>query len=493
MFVIMFEVGSNHQISPQFMFWSEDQCHILHLATLEILERDGVMVYEEEALKLLKKAGCTVKDNLVKFPPDIVDWAIQHAPERCVLASADGERTIFLEDNMVSYGMGNDLPWFFDSRTDNIRTSKLSDVEDAAKVADVLENIDFVASLALASDVTSELVDLYHFKAMRTYTKKPILCSSLDTHALRAIIEMGIVSAGSADEFRRSPNFAIYAEPTSPLIHSKEAIEKLLLCAEYGVPITYSSGVMSGATGPVTLAGSLVVGNAETLSGLVIQQLRRKGAPFIYGIVAAPMDMNTTICLYGGPEVPLFHMAVGAMGRYYKLPTYGISGYTDACVLDLQAAIEATFSIVAAAWSGTHLVHDNGYTGNGLIGNLEHLAMTDEIIEMTKHLMRGVAVNEETIPIDLIHEVGHGGHFLLTDHTMKHFKKETWYPRYMNRKHFLTWQKDDGKDMRQKLKDRILEIIAQDNRNGVSDKELSDMDLIILENEKRIEKSRSYK
>ncbi|KUO51071.1 MAG: hypothetical protein APF76_16380 [Desulfitibacter sp. BRH_c19] len=479
------------QYSPQFTLWTEDQCHMIHHATFEILEQTGVMVYEKEALHLLKGAGCLVKGNLVRFPPALVSWAIDSAPERIVLADTDGKRTVFLEDGVVSYGMSNDCPFFYDPNNQSIRPSILSDVEKAAMVADDLDNIDFVGSLVLASDVTVGLSDLYHFRALRLHTKKPILGSSLDVHVLNAMIQMGVISSGSIEEFKRNPNFAVYCEPTSPLIHSQNSLERLLICAEYGVPVTYAPAPLSGGTGPATLAGTFVLGNAECLSGLVIHQLKRCGSPFIFSCLAGPLDMKTTIAPYGDPFVNIISAAVGAMGRFYKLPSYGMSGCTDACVTDLQAAIEGTFSIFASALGRTNLVHDNGYTGNGMIGNLEYLVMTDEIIDMTKHFMKGIQVNEETVPLDLIDEVGPGGNYLLSNHTLKHFKKETWYPKYMNRSHYKKWLEEGGKDMGLKVHERVLNILKNTDRNGIADREIEELDRVIMDEEKRIKKTRT--
>ena len=480
---------SKEQFSPQFKLWTEEQCHMIHLATLEVLEQTGVMVYENESLHLLKGAGCLVKENLVKFPPALIEWAITNAPERIVLADTNGKRTVFLEDSVVTYGMGNDCPWFYDSNKEAIRPSVLSDVEKAAKVADVLQNIDFVGSLALASDVSVELSDLYHFKALRLHTKKPILGSTLDVHVLKAMIQMAVISSGSLDEFKRNPNFVVYCEPTSPLIHTQDALEKLLVCAHYGVPVTYAPAPMAGGTGPITLAGALVLGNAECLSGLVIHQLKKCGSPFILACLAGPLDMKTTIAPYGDPFVNLIGVAVGAMGRFYKLPSYGMSGCTDACVTDLQASIEGAFSIFASALGGTNLIHDNGYTGNGMIGNLEYLVMTDEIIDMTRHFMRGIQINDETVPLDLIDEVGPGGNYLLSQHTLKHFRKETWYPKYMNRSHFKKWLAEGGKDMGLKVHEKVIDILAETGRNGISDQEIEEFDRIIACEEKRIQKT----
>lgn len=477
----MFKVAFTAQVSPELQLWTEDQCYMLHLASLEMLERTGVVVQDTEALKLLKDAGCTIKDNLVRFPASVIKWAVNSAPERCVLATTDGKRTVNLEHNAVNFGMGGGAPLFFDSRNRCVRDSRLADVEDAAKVANQMENIGIVGPLASALDTDAELADLYQFKATRTYTTKPYISSFRNADVMKAAIEMGIVSSGNLDNFKRNPNLLVYIESCSPLTLSQKTIEQLLLAAEYGVPVVYVSQIVPGSTGQADLFNSLAQANADCLAGLAIHQLKQNGAPFVMGIIAEPKDKKSQNHVIGDPAVSLSQVCSGILGRYYKIPSFGVSGCTDACMLDVQAAMEATFSITAAALGGINLAGWNGCMGNRKIGSLENLIMANEIIGMTKHFMRGVEVSEETIPIDLIDEVGPGGQFLTTDHTMKHFRTETWYPRYMNRQHYKNWLKEDGKDMRQKMNDKVLAILLGDNRGGVTEKELDEMDSIIQE------------
>lgn len=486
----MFKVAFTAQESPELQLWTEDQCYMLHLASLEILERTGVVIQNTEALKLLKDAGCTVKENLVRFPANVIKWAVNSAPERCVLATTDGERTVNLEHNVVNFGMGDGSPLFFDSRNQCIRDSKLADVEDAAKVANKLENIGVVGPLALALDTDIELADLYQFKASRTYTKKPYISSFRNSCVMKAAIDMGVASSGNLENFKRNPNLVAYMESTSPLTHSQGTLEQLLIAAEYGIPVVYASRLIAGSTGPANIVSSLAQANAECLSGLVVHQLKKKGSPFIMSMVTVPLDSDGVNAVIGDPGVSLSQASSGILGRYYKIPTYGVSGCTNAFTLDVQAAMEATFSIAAAAWGGINLAGGNGYMGNRKIGNLEHLIMANEIIGMTRHFMRGVEVSEETIPIDLIDEVGPGGQFLTTEHTMKHFRAETWYPCYMNRQHYQNWLKEDGKDMRQKLNTRVLAVLSSNNEDGVSQRELDEMARIIEDRQAFVNKCR---
>ena len=343
-----------------FEYLSEQDLHKIHLASLEILERTGVLVWDEEALALLKEAGAYVDDHRVRIPARMVEKALSTAPANIPFCNMDGSRVIPLYRDHVCYELGTDLPVFTDPYTGQLRETVLQDVENVAKVAQEAKNIDFVACMGLASDIDNRVVDLYHLKTIRTYCTKPNWLTATDYGNMKAIIDMAAVNAGGYDELRRRPTVGLYGEPVTPLTNSKEATQKLLLCAEYGIPVTWASGIMAGATGPVTLAGTLALGNAEGLSGLVMHQLKCPGAPFIYGNVASIMDMKTSISCYGGPELPMMHLAVGQLGRFYDLPSYGTGGCTDSNVLDAQIGMEYMYSNLCAALAGTNLVHDKG-------------------------------------------------------------------------------------------------------------------------------------
>jgi trimethylamine--corrinoid protein Co-methyltransferase len=473
------------QISPDLKVWSKEQCYDLHLKSLEILERTGSIFYDETALKILKQGGAYVRGNRVYIPPYMVEEAIRTAPGRIALKGRD-DKILRLEGKNVYYGLGTDLPFFLDIDTREYRKTVLKDIENVATLVDWLPHFDFVASLGIASDVTTQLADLYHFKTMHEYCQKPILMTATDEDNLQGLIDMAAVSVGSYDELKRNPLFLLYAEPISPLIHSKEVLRKLMLASKYEIPITYASGISSGTTGPVTLAGTLALANAECLAGLVLHQLVNPGAPFMYGIVASPCDMNTTMVNYGGPEMPLNYCIVGEMGEFYNLPTYGQSGCTDSPVLDQQAGIEAMFSIFGAALSGTNLVHDNGYIGNGLIGSLEMLVLCDECISMVDYFMKGIEVNQETLALETIHQTGPGGHFLATDHTLKHFRSSSWNPRYLNRRDYQNWESSGKITMEEKIREEVKEILATHKPESLPENIKEELDRIIKEHEKRI-------
>jgi trimethylamine--corrinoid protein Co-methyltransferase len=233
----------------------------------------------------------------------------------------------------------------------------------------------------------------------------------------------------------------------------------LFFCADNAVPVTYTPGMMSGASAPVTLAGAVTVGNAEALSGLVMHQLRAKGAPIISGFGTSTIDMRTSTCVYGCPEYRLALSACADLYHYYGLPMWGTAGVSDANCLDQQAGMEWSISIMADALHGANLVHDIAYLGQGLIGHPGGLVMCAEIISYVKRLMRGFELDDAHIGLDVIRQVGPGGEFLSAEHTMKFFRQEHWIPDLCNRDSLADWTRKGKKDWGRMVTDKAREIL----------------------------------
>jgi len=269
---------------------------------------------------------------------------------------------------------------------------------------------------------------------------------------------MAAAAAGGADQLQLNPTLLLYSEPTTPLQHSRTATEKLLYMAERGLPIVHSPAPMMGGTAPVTLAGGLVLGNAEVLSSLVIHQLKRAGAPFVYGSGLHHMDMRTTISVYGAPEFQLARVGVAAMGQYYGLPNWGYAGHTDSNVMDGQAAADAMFSTMIALLVGANLVHDVGYVEAGLTTSPEMMVLTDEIIAMLRRFMAGVRLDAEALALEAIHRVGPGGNYLTDEHTVAHFR-ELWQPTLFDRQRADDWHVSGSKRLADRLRDKTIAIM----------------------------------
>lgn len=424
-----------------YRMFSDAQLDEIHLASLEVLRQTGVRVYHDEALSLLQDAGCVVTDgNLVRFPAAVVENALLYAPSRIVLCSRTGEARLWLEGHRTYFGTGSDLPNTRDLETGERRLSRLSDVAAAARLVDSLPHLDFVMSMALPSDVPAETSDRHSFLTMVENTVKPIVFTAWDKAGLADIIAMAEAVAGGPAELALKPFLLAYLEPSSPLKHSQVVLDKMLLLADRGLPFVYAPGPMEGATAPMTSAGSLVMANAEVLSGLVIAQQRRKGTPFLWGSGSGPLDMRTMVATYGSPEFMLHCMGMAELAHYYyQLPVWGFSGCSDSKLPDIQAGIESALWILWTALSGANLVHDVGYIESGLTCSYEMIVTGNEIIGFVRRLLAGIRLSPETLALDVIHEVGPLGDFLGADHTLRHFK-QAWYPGLFDRRSYQAWE-----------------------------------------------------
>ncbi|MFU8794076.1 MAG: trimethylamine methyltransferase family protein [Dethiobacteria bacterium] len=416
-----------------------DQMEQLHLATLDILEQVGVKILETEALELLNEAGARINGDLVKIQPWMVQQALQTTPCKIAIYDRLGNRAMTLEKGRIYYGTGSDTPYVMDIDSGNRRRSVKQDSINATIVTDALDHIDFVMSMAQASDVPAVRSDRHHFEAMILNTTKPIVFDAHDRQGLLDIIYMASLACGGREELTDKPYIIHYSEPSSPLVHSKNALEKLLTAASERIPLIYAPAVMCGATGPVTSAGSLVVANAEILSGLVIHQLKARGAPFIYGGGVPPLNMGTTVCSYGDPQAILDCACLVEMSHYYNLPSFTTAGCTDAQCFDQQAATEVAFSLLISALAGGNLIHDIGYIGAGMATSLEQVVLCNESIGAIKYLTRGVEINPATLAMDIIEKVGPGGHFLTEQHTMDNFRTQMHFTKLFNRSNHENW------------------------------------------------------
>jgi len=461
-------VNLSQNAGVHFRVLSNDQCEQIALAAFEVLERTGSKVYEPAAVEILKNAGCTVSDGLiVRFPAGLVQEALQTVPARFTLYTRTGEPAIKVEPHRACFGPGPTCTNFVDPKTGERRPFVKNDAALTARVCDALPNIDYVMSLGCVSDFSPEKADVHEFDAMVRETTKPIMTWAFTRESLAQIHDMCAAVKGSAEAYAREPFMIHYGEPSPPLKHSAEAVQKLVYCAEHGIPMVYTPCDIAGGTAPVTLAGVLVQNLAEALTGVVLSQLIRRGTPIVVGGVVSILDMRTTILSYGAPELPLLSAAATEVARSLGLPMFSTAGCSDTKCLDEQGAIEGAISILTAVLSGANFVHDVGYTESAMTGSLPQLVMCDEIIGMARHIGRGIRVDEETLAVDAIDEAGRDEPFITMPHTAENFRKELWFPSLLDRCRHGEWVAAGEKPMRDRVWERVRAIIADHAAPGL--------------------------
>ncbi len=450
--------------TPTFEVLTEDEIESIYYSALRVLYETGVRVYEEEGVEVAHAGGAIVEDttedsSLVKIPPWMVDKALATLPSKVVVTGPDRKHRMELYKDSICFGAGSDTPYTWDPYTGERRRATYEDVKNFAKIAQAMPHMDFHMSLGIVQDVAVGTYDRWQYLAMLEGTNKPINITAVDLDGLRDQLEMAYIRVGGKDEWRKGPIFSLYIEPVSPLSHSEEVVQKLLFATDHEIPFVYTPCPLAGATAPTTLAGTAVQALTESLFGIVLSQLRKPGAPMIIGGLMSNMDMRTTVYCYGSPEMALLSAAYTQITKWLGVPEYETAGCSDAKLFDEQAAMEATFNIATAALVGGNMIHDVGYLEQGLTSSMDMMVASNEIISRVKRILRGIPVNDDTRALDVMDEVGPGGHFLSHDHTYERFKDLIWMGDLTDRQNFENWEMTGSKTFQDRVHERVLEIL----------------------------------
>jgi trimethylamine--corrinoid protein Co-methyltransferase len=330
-------------------------------------------------------------------------------------------------------------------------------------VCDALPNIDFIMSFAHPSDIAPGKAYLESFLAMVENSVKPIVCTAEGRRDLAEMWEISRILRETDKALQAKPYWIHYAEPISPLKHPVKSLEKLLFCAETRMPVIYSPAPVASMSAPITLAGHLTQGLAESLFGLVIHQLKAEGAPFLMGMGPAVMDLVSMQCSYNAPEYLMAYAGMVEMSHYLDLPNWGYAGTSDAQLPDGQAVYEAGLLTFISAAAGSNLNHDVGYLDFGRTGSLAMVVIMDEVIDQVRRMHGGIIVDDEHIALPVIEEAARTGDFLMHPHTYEHMKATQWRPTLIDRKGYDAWESGGRSDLLARAR-RKLETILADHR-----------------------------
>jgi trimethylamine--corrinoid protein Co-methyltransferase len=447
---------------PKLKVIDEEQKREIHFAALEVLERTGVKITHGRALDILSSAGARVSGNRVRFPAWLVEDAIRKAPSRLVLGNRSGERSVFLEGNRSWFGPSLDCMEYLDPDTNERLPFTTDHCRITTSLADFLPNFDWAMVIGMADNVPPEIADRVVARQALSYSEKPLVFCCHSAENEKDIFDMALLICGGKEKFEHAPTIVHYSEPISPLTYYDPAIDKILFSVENGIPLINLSAPQLGATAPASFAGTIVQGCAESLSGLVLAQVVRPGAPFIFGSQTTIMDMKTSIFSYGATEMSLMISAMAEMAQYYSLPFYSTAGATDAKFNDPQAGVEATFQTLTAAAVGSSMVHDcSSWIDHGSLVSPAYMVLVNEILCMVNQFMQGIEVSRETVVVDLIDKVGPGGNYLQENHTVENFKT-VWYSDLFDRSIYNVWQAKGAKVFEERLREKTLAAMAHE-------------------------------
>lgn len=446
-------------LAHRFSLLNEDELSDIHLATLDVLEKTGIFFEDLKALEILHGGGAIINNKkIVKIPPDLIERAVRSCPSKFAVYQRHSTNEIVLGNGDIVFSNFGGAVNVVDPYTGEIRPSTKADLAASATLVDYFEDLVIYKIAMHACDVPQDLLRLHNAEAMLSSTTKPIYMSGGNLAQTKKIINMAAAVVGGSDKLRDRPLLIFTACPISPLKITETTCQIIMECALSKIPLSVTSMAMAGATAPVTLAGALIIHNAQFLAALVLHQLTSQGSPIMYGSVTTSMDLRSSIAPIGSPEISMLSAAVAQLARRYKLPSNVVGG-SDSKLSDAQAAHEITLASLLPTLAGANIVSGSGILEAGLTWSFAKLVMDCEFIRMIKYIVQGIPVNDETMALDVINEIGRSKDFLSHDHTLKHMRSSQVHPQLIDRKTRENWEEEGSKDIYQRAHEKAIQIL----------------------------------
>lgn len=443
-----------------FEYFSKNDLEQIHQATLTILENTGLVFAFEPAVDLFAKAGCKTDGQRVFFPKQLVEEQIKKAPSHFTLYGRDPKKNVEIGGDHIVFVPCYGAPFVHD-RENGRRKGSLEDYNNFAKLAYMIPHLDITGGMMTEPNDTP----IGHRNAERIYSSmihsnKPFMGAGTSVKDAKQSIEMASLVFGGEKELASKPPFISILTSLTPLGYDDKMCAAIMEYAKAGLPQLISSLTIAGATGPVTMEGTLALQNAEILAGIVLTQLVREGTPVVFSGSSSSAAMRYGTLSIGSPENAINAAATAQMGRYYNLPVRGGGAVTDAKMIDSQAASESMMSMLMATLSGVNFVlHATGILEGYMTASYEKFILDSEICGMCKRIKRGEQVTPDKLAIAVIDDVGSGGQFLTHQHTFKNFKQEFYHPMIEERDNYTSWMNKGAKSMEVKATDKYKELL----------------------------------
>ena len=420
---------------------TKHQVEHVHEASMQILARVGIDFRYAPALEVLKKGGARVDGERAYFDKHLVEEQIKKAPTEFTLYARHSEFDVIIGGPQLVFIPGYGAAFVTDLDNGR-REGSLKDFENFVKLTDASPFQDICSGVVIEpTDVPLEIRHTQKIYTAARYSAKPFMGSAMGGQGARDSIQMASILFGSQDELCRKPRMISILCSLTPLVYDERMLGAIMEYARAGQPQIISSLAIAGATSPVTMAGTLALQNAEVLAGIILSQLVREGTPVVIGGASSGADMHTGALSAGSPEMALNTAATAQMAHFYGLPVRSGGAVCDAKFPDAQAASESMMGLMMAQVSGIDVVlHSAGILESYNCISYEKFIIDDEMCGMVKRIKRGYEVNADTMAMDVIQEVGPGGHFLDKDHTFDHFRTEFYQPQLFNRDDHVAWQ-----------------------------------------------------
>lgn len=432
---------------PPLRLISDDEVTAIHRAALKLLETVGVRCAVKEARDLFARAGAVIdeSDSRVRLGPEIVEAALTTAPSELTLTPRNPARAVKLGGRYLTTAAVLGPP----NCTDLVRgrrTGTLADLSELLKLTQYFNVIQMNGWPVEPLDVEVRFRHLDAARAMLTLTDKVpyVFCQS--RQRIADVLTLCAIARGETlEQFAQSPGVFSIINTNTPLQYDVPMTIGVMDMARYGQPTLLTPFVMAGASTPATIAGAMALNTAEVLFGLTLAQLVRPGAPVLYGCAAMPVDMRTGAPGYGLADMQRCTIIGGQMARFYDIPMRS-SNFSAANIPDFASGYESANAGFAAVTSGAHLVmHAAGWVEGGLCTSYEKFILDCEIVQSLQQMLEPVRVDEHSLALDEIAEVGPGGHFFGTERTLQTVETAFYRPLISSTQNYGAWLEQGGK------------------------------------------------
>ena len=467
---------------------ADEDLEKIHSATLDILENKGVLFTRAEAVDIFQKEGLQVKDGIVKFPPDVVEEAISRIPEKFVRRGLRPEHDVRMGEGDCYFGGGSLPLYIVNANTFKRRKALKEDMIKFARLVDGLPNFSVGNGVVKPWDVPDSVIHAVWMQNILKNTSKPSCCwYAVSPQMAQDTISILAAASGGPDELKERKTWALTACPIAGLKFG-DSIIGLIEMARAGIPVEVMDTPFPGSMNPVTLAGSLVLSNATILSAMVLSQIINPGTPVVYALYGGIMDMASGTHAFSTPETALYNIAAVQLCRRYGIPSNMAAPTSDSKVPDAQAAYEKMMIALIPALAGADsLTLLGGILDFGLSASYEQMVIDNEMAGQILRILKGFEVTEETLAVDLIKTTDHGGQYLDSEHTIRHFRDVFWFPFVSDRQVRELWEQKGSKDINRRAGELAEKIIAENQPSPLSEARTAEVDKaveMILKREK---------
>lgn len=468
-------------------YCSEEDVKKMHEATLDLLEQTGIKSFSEPFVSFCKEVGLKVSDDIsgkgsrIRFPREIVEKALKDAPNSFTMYGLDDKYQIkWGEKNAYNHTCVG-TPFVIDPETGKRRNTSLTDLEDYIRLADALPNTDIISCLT-AQGIPEHAANAVQVGAMVKNTTKPLRICIHDAKETEDVVNVLAAAVGSKEELVKKPIAYLEVSPISPMEYADDPADAILSIVDSGMPFGNIPCPMIGATGPMTVIGSVVMHNAEVLAGIIIAQLRKPGHPCIMSPRVTFMEMSTAMGLWAAPEMGLAAALSAELMRYYNMPCT-VTGFSCASkISDAQAAFESMYNTLIPALVGVDVCGASGSLDNVLVASYEKLVIDNEIASLVQHAIKGYDVNDDTCAVNVVNDVVddpmYGGNFLGHPHTLQHLRSELWKPYVTDRSIYETWA-ETRSTFTERAHNLVNQILANHHPQPISDEKVKAVDAVI--------------